>query len=167
MTLPIQNNGIYFDYWACQRPLTKRWGSGQVWTRLSRQFGTPDVAFGKTDGIPEGIQYFDTQNGHDWAAMPYIADNQFTFGYWDPPYDKLYKREGQEIWRTCQRLAILHTHIWPRAWLVGAKREGMVAITMGPMKRIRCLQVFRKEATPSEHTLSAVLSPVERGVEHE
>lgn len=135
---------IAFDFWACQRPLTYKWGSGQVFERISRQLGIPDVAFGKTDGIPENVTYIDIENGYDWRKLPF-ADDHFNFGYWDPPYDKLYKQEGQEIWRTCKRLAILHTYIWPRAWLVGGSREAMIAITMGPMKQIRCLQVFRKE----------------------
>jgi len=135
---------ITFDFWACQRPLTRKWGSGQVWERLEKAFGRPDAAFGKTDGIPEGVRYFDLTNGYDWKSMPELKDNQFEFGYWDPPYDRLYKQEGQEIWRVCRRLAILHTHVWPRAWLVGAEREAMVAVTMGPMKRVRLLQVLRK-----------------------
>ncbi|KKN62607.1 hypothetical protein LCGC14_0510180 [marine sediment metagenome] len=136
---------IIFDFWACQRPLTRKWGSGQVFLRLSERFGRPDCAFGKTDNIPDGVFYVDYSNGFDWASLPF-EDNTFQFGYWDPLYDHLYKKEGQEIWRVCQRMAILHTHIWPRAWLKGAIREGMVAITMGPMKQIRCLQVFRKGA---------------------
>jgi len=134
---------ILFDYWACQRPLTKRWGSGQVFDRTVRKLGKPDVAFGKTDGIPDGTLAIDKNTGYEWANLPF-PDNNFEFGYWDPPYDHLYKKEGQEIWRVCKRLAILHTHIWPRAWLVDAQREAMVAITMGPMKQIRCLQVFKK-----------------------
>jgi hypothetical protein len=137
---------VEFDFWACQRPLTRKWGSGQVYDRLVDKFGAVDVAFGKTDGIPDGIQAVDLNNGYDWKDLPF-HDNQFAFGYWDPPYDKLYKKEGQEIWRVCRRLAILHTHIWPRAWLVGAERQGMVAITMGPMKVIRCLQVHGKSST--------------------
>ena len=139
---------ITFDFWACQRPLTKTWGSGQVFKRLSDAFGTPDVAFGKTDNIPDKIFSVDRKNGYEWAKLPF-KDNQFEFGYWDPPYDKLYKKEGMEIWRTCKRIAILHTYIWPRAWLKNAERESMIAITFGPMKQIRCLQVFRKkEASP-------------------
>ncbi len=139
--------GILFDYWACQRPLTHKWGSGQIWDRICRNFGRPDVAFGKTDGIPNSVRALDVKNGFDWNNLPF-RDNRFNFGYWDPPYDQLYKKEGMEIWRCCRRLAILHTHIWPRSWLQkvsAARREGMVAITMGPMKQIRCLQVFRKE----------------------
>ena len=80
----------------------------------------------------------------EWRNLPF-EDNHFEFGYWDPPYDKLYKPEGMEIWRTVKRIAILHTHIWPRAWLKDSIREAMIAITFGPMKVIRCLQVFRKD----------------------
>ncbi len=141
------SHGIVFDYWACQRPLTHKWGSGQIWDRICQSFGRPDVAFGKTDGIPRSVRGLDLKNGYDWIDLPF-RKNQFSFGYWDPPYDQLYKKEGMEIWRCCRRLAILHTHIWPRSWLqkiAPARREGMVAITMGPLKQIRCLQVFRKE----------------------
>ena len=136
-------NKITFDFWACQRPLTRRWGSGQVFGRISRQFGVPDVAFGKTDNIPDNTFYVDKSNGYDWNKLPF-PDNNFSFGYWDPPYDKMYKHEGLEIWRTCRKLAILHTHIFPRSWLVDAERIGMIAVTMGPLKQIRCLQIFKK-----------------------
>ena len=134
---------IKFDFWACQRPLTKKWGSGQVFNRITKTFGKPDVAFGKTDNIPEDVFAVDKNTGYDWIKLPF-ENSQFTFGYWDPPYDHLYKKEGMEIWRTCKKLAILHTHIWPRAWLKDAIRIGMIAITMGPMKQIRCLQIFKK-----------------------
>ena len=137
-------SNIIFDFWACQRPLTKKWGSGQVFERLSKRFGRPDCAFGKTDNIPNDIFAVDLNTGYDWKKLPF-KDNRFEFGYWDPPYDHLYKKEGIEIWRTCRKIAILHTYIFPRAWLKDAIRIGMVAITMGPMKQIRCLQVFKKE----------------------
>jgi hypothetical protein len=137
-------SSITFDFWACQRPLTHKWGSGQVFDRISRQFGKPDAAFGKTDGIPEGVFSVDLKNGYDWNKLPF-EDNKFPFGYWDPPYDKMYKREGMEIWRTCQQLAILHTHMFPRAWLKDSERVALVAVTMGPLKQIRCLQIFRKK----------------------
>lgn len=136
-------NNVVFDFWACQRPLTKRWGSGQVFNRITKQFGKPDVAFGKTDNIPKEVFYVDKTNGYDWIKLPF-KNNKFEFGYWDPPYDKMYKKEGVEIWRTCKKLAILHTHVFPRAWLKNSIRIGMVAITMGPLKQIRCLQVFKK-----------------------
>lgn len=134
---------VEFDFWACPRPLTGKWGSGQVYSRIVEQFGLIDAAFGKTDGIPSGVTAVDLNTGYDWNHLPF-RDNEFEFGYWDPPYDKLYKPEGKEIWRTCKRLAILHTHIWPRAWLSGAERQAMVAVTMGPMKRMRCLQIHIK-----------------------
>lgn len=139
----IEINNIKYGFWATQRPLTSKWGSGQVWDRICKQLDIPDVAFGKTDNIPDGITYIDHSNGYEWRDLPF-KKNKFEFGYWDPPYDKLYKQEGQEIWQVCKRLAILHTHIWPRAWLEGAIRQTMVAVTMGPMKQIRCLQVFKK-----------------------
>lgn len=135
---------VTFDFWACQRPLTKHWGSGQVFNRIEQHFGKLVVAFGKTDGIPDSCLAVDKNTGYDWISLPF-KDSEFAFGYWDPPYDHLYKKEGQEIWRVCRRLAILHTHMWPRAWLEDAEREALVAITFGPMKRIRCLQVFKKD----------------------
>lgn len=134
---------ILYGFWACQRPLTRKWGSGQVFEKISKSFGVPDVAFGKTDNIPNDVFSIDKTNGYDWVKLPFKTNN-FKFGYWDPPYDHLYKKEGMEIWRCCKKLAILHTFIWPRAWLKGSKRLGMIAITMGPMKQIRCLQVFEK-----------------------
>lgn len=137
------NDEIRFGYWALPRPLTKTWGSGQVFRRICENEGAPDVAFGVTDGIPSDILGIDRKNGYEWAALPF-KDNQFKFGYWDPPYDTMYKKEGLEIWRTCQQLAILHILIYPRSWFYDAIRIGMYAVTMGPMKKIRCLQVFRK-----------------------
>jgi len=138
------SKGIAQAFWSCQRPLTRKWGSGEVFRRIEKAFGRPDVAFGKTDGIPDDVLAIDLKTGYDWKSLPF-PDNHFSFGYWDPPYDRLYKREGMEIWRVCKRLAILHIYIWPISWLQNARREAMIAITMGPMKQIRCLQVFRKE----------------------
>lgn len=137
------NDEIRFGYWAVPRPLTKNWGSGQVFKRICDNEGSPDVAFGVTDGIPSDVLAIDRTTGYEWANLPF-EDNQFQFGYWDPPYDHMYKKEGIEIWRTCQRLAILHVLIYPRSWFYDAIRIGMYAVTMGPMKQIRCLQVFRK-----------------------
>ena len=135
---------VIFGFWPLPRPMTKHWGNGPVfWQRLSETFGEPDAVFGVTDGIPNGPVHIDLSTGHDWKSLPF-RDRQFNFGYWDPPYDHLYKPECVEIWRTCQRLAILHTHVYPTSWMVGAKRTGMVAATMGPLKQIRVLQVFDK-----------------------
>ena len=138
---------ILFDFWACQRPLTHRWGSGQVFHRIEAEIDHIDVAFGATDGVPEACFVVDRNTGYEWLKLPF-GDNEFRFGYWDPPYDRLYKKEGQEIWRTCQKLAILHTYIWPRAWLdyvAKSQRVAMIAVTFGPMKQIRCLQIFKKK----------------------
>ncbi len=135
---------VAFDFWPLPRPMTKGWGNGpSFWKRLCEGFGSPDVAFGKTDGIPEGVLAIDRNNGYEWASLPF-PENHFAFGYWDPPYDKLYRPECQEIWRTCNRLGILHTHVYPTSWMADARRVGMVAVTMGPLKTIRCLQVFEK-----------------------
>ena len=131
------------DFWACQRPLTRHWGSGQVFQRIEKQFGKIDCAFGKQDQIPDSCFAVDKNTGYDWIRLPF-KDNQFEFGYWDPPYDRMYKHEGMEIWRCCKRLAILHEYIFPIAWLKDAERVAMVAVTFGPLKRIRCLQVFKK-----------------------
>ena len=101
-------------------------GSGQVWDRICRIFGTPDAAFGKTDGIPEGIAYYDLSNGYDWKRL-LLPDDYHLFGFWDPPYFnddhtrfKMFKREAQEIWRVCKRLAILHPLVYPTSWFAGA-----------------------------------------------
>ncbi len=141
--IPENPTEVKFGYWALPRPLTRHWGSGDVWKRMCQEVGTPDVAFGVTDGIPSDIVAIDKNTGYEWNDLPF-EDDMFNFGYWDPPYDKLYKSEAQEIWRTCRMLAVLHTHIYPRSWLYGAGRCGMYAITMGPMKQIRCLQIFAK-----------------------
>lgn len=138
-------NNIKYGFWACQRPLTHKWGSGQVFFRLKDLFGSPDVAFGKTDNIPDDVFFIDKTNGYDWLKLPF-EDNKFNFGFWDPPYDRMYKQEGMEIWRTCRSLAILHTYIFPKSWLKDAVRIGMIGITMEPLKQIRCLQVFKKMA---------------------
>lgn len=150
---------VAFGFWACRRPLTAKWGSGQVLDRIRHWMGSPDVIFGKTDNV-EGALTVDANPLMEpdvlanWRELPFPS-RQFEFGYWDPPYftiDKktgletqtphLYKKEGQEIWRTVNRLVILHTHVWPTAWLEGAVRISMVGVTMGPMKRIRTLQLF-------------------------
>lgn len=160
--VPAQAPGqVTFGFWACTRPRTVGWGSGEMFSRIEAQFGRPDAAFGVTDGIPIAelfpVMLIDRRFGLEWATLP-LVDNEYAFGYWDPPYHnekvrgpgnraKLFKREAQEIWRVCQRLAILHTHVYPRSWFAGATREAMVAVTMGPLKQVRMLQIFRKEAT--------------------
>ena len=56
--------------------------------RLGGLFGVPDVAFGKTDNIPES-QWFgedqstffvDRNNGYEWANLPF-KDNQFDYTF--------------------------------------------------------------------------------------
>jgi hypothetical protein len=143
--LHTTETGFLYGFWALARPMTKTWGSGKVWERICDNLEIPDVAFGKTDGIPDGVLAVDHNNGYEWKSLPF-EDKQFGFGYWDPPYDKLYRPEALEIWRTCRKLAVLHTHIYPTSWFAGAKRTGGIAITMGPLKTIRCLQIF--EARP-------------------
>jgi hypothetical protein len=130
-------------FWACARPRTKHLGSGQVWGRICNEYGPPDAAFGKTDGIPEGIVYYDFSNGYDWKDLP-LPDNAHQFGFWDPLYEKMYRPEAMEIWRVCRRLAVLHPLIYPTSWFAGGRREVMVAVTFGPFKMIRCLQIFTK-----------------------
>ena len=137
---------VIFDFWPLPRPMTKHWGNGpRLVERIEETFGPLDVIFGVTDGIPQnhGATLVDRNLGYEWRHLPFES-GIFGFGYWDPPYDKLYKPEGIEIWRTTQKLAILHTHVYPTSWFVGAQRVGMVACTMGPLKQIRCLQVFEK-----------------------
>jgi hypothetical protein len=123
--------------------MTRHWGSGAIFQRIALTYGEPDVAFGKTDGIPPNIKAIDLTNGYAWKSLPF-NDNAFRFGYWDPPYDSMYKKEALEIWRTCTRLAVLHTSIYPTSWFPNGKREGMIAVTFGPLKQIRCLQFFIK-----------------------
>ena len=121
--------------------------------QIEKQFGKVDWIFGNTSGI---IPYkksvdkdinTDVDYHWDWKYMPALSDNYCNFSYWDPPYDKLYKKEGQEIWRCSRKLAILHIYIYPISWFKNAKRIGMIAVTMGPLKKIRCLQIFEKEVS--------------------
>lgn len=141
---------IEFDYWACPRPMTGHWGSGQVYDRICKKFGKPNIVFGKTDGIPDSIFAIDLNNGYDWNDLPF-KDNEFEFGYWDPPYPPaikgLMKKEGLEIWRCCKKLAILHTYVYPISWFKDAERYAMVPVTFGPLKVVRILQVYFKGKT--------------------
>lgn len=142
--------GVRFGFWACPRPMTKSWGSGQVFQRIEETFGKPDAAFGVRDGIPpeaEGVKWIDRSTGYDWRSLPF-PDAAFRLGYWDPPFDRLYKPEAQEVWRTCRRLAILHEFVYPTSWFKDAQREAMIAVTMGPLRAVRILQVFRRVHAP-------------------
>ena len=102
-------------------------------------FGETDGAFDvltvDIDGKPSVVA--------DWIRLPFKRD-AFSFGFWDPPYDHLYKQEGREIWRTCRRLAVLHTHVYPTSWFEGAKREAHIGVSHGPLKQMRALQIFVK-----------------------
>lgn len=138
---------VKFDFWPCMRQMTHRWGCSQVLSRLIESVGKPDICFGKTDGIPSDIPTVDRNpdvnptHCLDWKDLPF-NENQFNFGFWDPPYDKLYMKELREIWRVCKRLAILHQLVYQKPH--NAKRTHMIAVTTGPRMRIRCLQVFEK-----------------------
>jgi hypothetical protein len=136
--------GVTFDFWPLPRPMTGHWGNGpRFWERLCETFESPDVVFGSTDGIPDGPTIVDLNTGYDWLNLPF-SENQFEFGYWDPPYDRLYKPESVDIWKSVKALAIYHTHVYPTSWFPRATRVGMIATTMGPLKAIRLLQVFEK-----------------------
>jgi len=135
---------VFTDLWATPRPRTHHWGCGELITQLEAKFGSFDVFFGKTDGV------FGLSIDHNrdvkptilthWKSLPF-RDNSFSFGFWDPPYDHLYRVELKEICRVCQRLALLHEYVQPI--VKGWKREAVLGITMGPNRRIRCLQVWR------------------------
>lgn len=94
-----------------------------------------------------------------WAALPFLHEC-FGLGYWDPPYveaaGSMMKREAQEIWRVCRQLAILSEHVYPRSWFAGAHRIAQIGVTMGPMRRIRTLQVFGRDyLSPRQASLAA------------
>lgn len=120
-------------------------------------FGYPDIIFGKQDNVggltidndieqrPEVVA--------DWARLPF-EDEAFDFGYWDPPYfgyigvdgDVHYNRLQpcyDEICRVSKRLALLSPLIYPKPqnWI----RKAVIAITYGPNKIIRALQVFERK----------------------
>lgn len=169
-TRTVMKGRVLTDLWANPRPLSRKWGSGTLFDRLAEKFGRPDVAFGKQDQIPEDVDTVDSDptvdptHLCDWADMPF-PDGRFEFGYWDPPYlatlDKddgvHYKRLDpcyREIARVCsKRLAILHPLLYPKP--KGFHRIAVLAITYGPNKVIRCLQVFERDEPPGrQETLS-------------
>jgi hypothetical protein len=161
MTLPIGTittpNNLLSGLWALPRPTTHHWGSGLVLDRITQVWGYPDICFGKQDHVcgftvDSNIDVSPSVVS-DWGALPF-GDNSFKFGYWDPPYlghigqdgDVHYKRLDnclQEMCRVLQeRIVILSPLVYPcpKGW----KRDGVIAITMGPNKVIRCLQSFIK-----------------------
>jgi len=139
---------VTHDFWACPRQMTSKWGCATIYKRIEKELGRPDIVFGKTDGIPYDVITVDKDTNVkptyvcDWKKLPF-ENNQFNFGFWDPPYDKMYPKEFKEIWRVCRRLAILHQLVVTRP--LNARRTHMIAITTGPYMRIRCLQVFEKD----------------------
>jgi hypothetical protein len=142
--------------WACPRPRTRGWGSGAVFERVAQTFGRPEVAFGARDGIPADLLAVDLAPPRtpralraDWLHLPFLNEC-FGLGYWDPPYDKMYRREAAEIWRTCRQLAILHERVFPSKWFPGGFRQAQIAVTMGPFRRVRTLQVFGRNYTRLE-----------------
>jgi len=138
---------VFTDLWATPRPRTRRWGCGELIKQLETRFGKFDAFFGKTDGIPINAFSVDINPSTkpslvcDWKNLPF-PDNHFGFVFWDPPYDKLYRQELKEIARVSRRIALLHEFVQPL--LPGFKREAVLGITMGPNRRIRCLQIWRK-----------------------
>lgn len=141
-------NGMTFAWWSVIREFTTKWGCNSLLRRLSKEYETPDICFGKTDGIPDDMITVDIDPDNDptyvcdWKELPF-ENNQFRFGFWDPPYDSLYMKEFKEIWRVCRKLAILHTYFYPKPR--NSKRVMMIAVSYGPMKQIRCVQIFRKK----------------------
>ena len=146
---------VFAEAWALPRMMTKKWGSGDaLWNRMIPVIGEPDVAFGGTDGIPEGVLVVDLNTDYDWNDLPF-KDDEFELGYWDPPYeytvDKdgmlhcgMYKPELKEIWRCCKRLAVLHTMSYPTSWFERGRRTHHIFLSFGPLKAHRALQVFEK-----------------------
>lgn len=139
---------VSWDFWVCPRQMTKKWGCKDIYSRIIHNLGQPDIVFGKTDGIFNDVVTVDIDPNvnptylFDWRSMPF-EDNEYNFGFWDPPYDKMYPNEWKEIWRVCKRVAVLQQLIVVRP--VNCIREYMIAVTTGPYQRIRCLQVFRKK----------------------
>lgn len=141
---------VTFDYWACRRNNTNKWGCAFILDRLIKEIDKPDIAFGKTDGINNNLDIVTVDSNpdvnptciSDWKNLPF-EDNQWMFGFWDPLYDHLYLNEYKEIWRVCKRLGILHQFVMPRP--KNSIRTHMIAITTGPKMRIRCLQIFKKK----------------------
>lgn len=156
-------NGVVNGLWATDRPRTGHWGSGQVLDRLIAlgdilHWSTPDIIFGKQDQVTG----FTIDNDPavrpsvvaDWAALPF-ADAAFTYGFWDPPYLSTTDKNAmihynlllpclREICRVvASRIAILHPMIYacPDGW----RRSAVIAVTMGPMKVTRALQIFHRQ----------------------
>lgn len=139
---------VFTDLWATPRPRTHGWGCAELIHQLEAKFGNFDAFFGKTDGIPGNRFSVDLNPKSsptivaNWSNLPF-RDDAFEFVFWDPPYDKLYRKELREIARVSNRLALLHEYVQPL--LQGWEREVVLGITMGPNRRIRCLQIWQKQ----------------------
>ncbi len=138
-------------FWAMDRPRTSVWGAGRVYARAKRMFGAADLVVGRSDGWFLGSITVDIRPEAaptvvaDWSHMPF-RDGAFEQAFWDPFYDGRYDPGLREILRVTRfRLLLLHTLIYPQA--EGWFKEAMIAITLGPNKRIRCLQVWRRDGS--------------------
>lgn len=138
---------VFTDLWATPRPRTRKWGCGELIRQLEVKFGKFDAFFGKTDGVPENAISVDINPDSkptvvaDWKSLPF-EDETFGFVFWDPPYDRLYRQELKEIARVSKRMALLHEYVQPL--IADWEREVVLGITMGPNRRIRCLQIWRR-----------------------
>ncbi len=157
----ITPNGLLSGLWALPRPLTRHWGSGNVFARICQIWGEPDVVFGKQDqveGVSVTVDKDVTCNPSvvaDWSSMPMFADRQFKLGYWDPPYlgeigedgDVHYKRMDPCLREICRviggRLFIYSPLVYPCP--DGFHRIAVIATTMGPNKIVRALQGFERD----------------------
>jgi len=140
---------VYTSLWACPRQLTHGWGCPTILERMKKFLGTtPDVYFGKTDGIKKGISVDVNPKNKptvvaDWNSLPF-RNRVFSFAFWDPPYDRRYNKALEEIKRvTKERIAILHQIVYPS--LDGWKKRAIIGITTGPNMRIRCLQIYDRK----------------------
>lgn len=170
-------NGFLSGLWALPRPLTRHWGQGEeLMQRIAATLGEPDIIFGKQDTSHGFTVDMDPATEPsviaDWSAMPF-EDQQFRFGYWDPPYlgrigedgDVHYDRMDACLREICrvleQRLVILSPLIYPcpKGWV----REAVIAATMGPNKVIRAVQSFVRDqqvslfGEPGEDALNGVV----------
>jgi len=145
---PIEVNSVYTTQWAERRQLTGKWGCPTIIGRMIKFLNdVPDIYFGVTDGIRDKTATTVDINpaNHptviaDWADLPF-EDGQFDFAFWDPVYDRLYPECLREILRvTRRRIAILHQIIYPNP--VGWIKRAMIAVTTGPIMRVRELQIY-------------------------
>lgn len=156
---PFTKEWESLESWACPRQMTSHWGCPSILERIIKNFGKPDVCFGKTDGLPEGVDTVDIDPNvnptivADWKHIP-VKDGKWKYGFWDPPYDKRYEPELKEILRTLSnRIIILHQIMYPGTSLEGWKKFAIIGISTGPNMRMRALQVYDRTAIPLEQVL--------------